>query len=234
MKTQTLRKFVGLTLALCSFGLMAAPMTGVDKVQFKDNKVFAWRNGGIIEAVTEVALPFDILVQTNGAFTVKAGKKRQLEEGEILGRDGMLLKPDGSIVALMDHVTLNRGQVLHNEDGEAAAARDVIQLGDGMTLRPDRKIITPQGNASWLLDGELLKPEGGSLPARDTITMQGGRVMVQKDGSMLPLDPARSITMNDGTKVLGDGTVIGFLSDGRTKLAEGEVLVIEGVVVRRR
>lgn len=233
MKTQTLGKFVGLSL-IFSFGLMAAPMANIEKVQFRNNKVFAWQNGAVIEAVTEVALPFEILVETNGTFTVKGGKEWQLEEGEILGRDGMLLKPDGSIVALMDHVTMNRGQVLRSEDGEAAAARDVIQLGDGTILRPDRKMITPHGTASWLLDGELLQPEGGSLPARDTITMQGGRVMVQKDGSMLPLDPARSITMNDGTKVMGDGTVIGFLSGEQTKLAEGQVFVIEGVVVRRR
>ena len=226
-------KFAGLSLVV-SFSLIAAPMTGVEKVQFRDNKVFAWQNGAVLEVVKEVALPFDILVQTNGTFTVNGGKQRRLEEGEMLGRDGMLLKPDGSILAMMDHVTMNRGQVLRSEDGEAAAPRDVIQLGDGTTLRPDRKIISPQGNASWLLDGELLQPEGGTLPARDTITMQNGRVMVQKDGSMLVLDPTRSITMNDGTKVLGDGTVISFLTGDQTKLAEGQVFVIEGVVVHRR
>lgn len=219
---------------LCSFSLIAAPMVNVEKVQLRDRKVLAWQNGTVVEAVTEVALPFNILIQTNGTFAVRGGKERQLAEGEILGRDGMLLKPDGSIVAVMDHVTMNRGQVLRSEDGEAAAPRDVIQLGDGTTLRPDRKIISPQGSPSWLLDGELLQPEGGSLPARDTITMQGGRVMVQKDGSMLPLDPTRSITMNDGTKVLGDGTIISFQGERTTKLTEGQVFVIEGVVVRRR
>ena len=226
-------KFTGLGL-LVTFSLAAAPMVGVEKVQFRDNKVFAWQNGSVVEAITEVALPFDILVQTNGVFTVNGGRERRLSEGDILGRDGMLLKPDGSILAMMDHVTMNRGQVLRSEDGDAAAPRETMQLGDGTTLRPDRKIVTPQGNASWLLDGELLKPEGGSLRARDTITMQNGRVMVQKDGTMLVLDPARSITMNDGTKVMGDGTIISFLSGAQTKLAEGQVHVIEGVVVRRR
>jgi hypothetical protein len=38
--------------------------------------------------------------------------------------------------------------------------------------------------------------------------------------------------MNDGTKVFGDGTVI--MKDGTSrKLAEGEVLTVEGVVTRR-
>lgn len=226
-------KFTGLGL-LASFTLVGAPMTGVEKVQLTDSKVFAWRNGTVVQAKTEIALPFEILVQTNGTFTVNRGKVRRLEEGDILGNDGMLLKPDGSILPMMDHITMNRGQVLRSEDGDAASPRNSIQFKDGTTLQPDRKIISPQGTASWLADGELLTPEGGTLPARDTITMQNGRVMVQKDGTMLALDPARSITMNDGTKVLGDGTVIGFLTGTQTKLAEGQVHVIEGIVVHRR
>ena len=82
------------------------------------------------------------------------------------------------------------------------------------------------------MDGELFQFEGSALPARDTITMQDGRVMVQKDGTMLVVSPARSIMMNDGTKVLGDGTVIDF--NGRqTKLSKGQILVVEGVVRKR-
>lgn len=219
---------------LSSSGLFALePLTATEKIQFKENKVFVWSNGRAAEAQTEVALPFGILIQTNGTFTVKGGRIRALEDGDILGRDGMLLKPDGSIGPVMDHVTMNRGQILRAEDGEAAAARDVMQLGDGTTVRPDRKIIMPSGMASWLLDGELLQPEGGSLPAQDTITMQNGQVMVQKDGSMLVIGATRSIMMNEGTKVLGDGTIITSNGD-RTKLAEGQILPIEGVVTRRR
>jgi hypothetical protein len=82
------------------------------------------------------------------------------------------------------------------------------------------------------LDGELLRPQGGTIPAQDTITMQNGQVMVQKEGSMIVVGATRSMMMNDGTKVLGDGTVITF--NDRMKLTEGQVIPIEGVVVRRR
>jgi len=55
---------------------------------------------------------------------------------------------------------------------------------------------------------------------------------VQKDGSVLTLDPGRSIMMNDGTKVTSDGTVI--MSDGRTiSLAEGQIVTVEGVVRKK-
>jgi hypothetical protein len=38
--------------------------------------------------------------------------------------------------------------------------------------------------------------------------------------------------MNDGTKVLGDGTVIRF-SGEQSKLSEGQILIIEGVVRKK-
>jgi hypothetical protein len=108
-----------------------------------------------------------------------------------------------------------------------------MELGDGTIVSSDGKITPRDGTARKLLDGELLQPEGGVLPTRDTITMQDGQVRVQKNGSMVSVEPGRSIMMEDGTKVLGDGTIIRFNGD-RTTLAEGEIVVIEGVVVRKR
>jgi hypothetical protein len=233
MKTIILCKTTAFAL-LFAFGVTAAePITTAEKVQLRGNKVFAWLNGVPVAAQTKVALPFNILIETNGTFTVKGGRLRALEDGDILGRDGMLLKPDGTIAPVMDHVTMNRGQILRAEDGDAEAPRSVLQLGDGTVVQPDRKIITPSGSPSWVLDGELFQPQGGTLPARDTITMQNGQVMVQKDGSMLVVGSNRSIMMNDGTKVMGDGTIITF-NGGRLKLSEGQIFPIEGVVVRRR
>jgi ribosomal protein L21 len=54
-------------------------------------------------------------------------------------------------------------------------------------------------------------------------------VIVQKDGSQLTVASGRSITMNDGTKVMGDGTVIRFNGD-QTTVKEGQILALEGVV----
>jgi hypothetical protein len=217
----------------------AETITNAEKVQFKDRKVYAWLNGGRVEVTNKVELPFNILIETNGTFTVDDGRLRALQDGDVLGRDGMLLRPDGSITPVMDHITLNRGQVLR-ADGDAAEPQAALQLGDGTVIRPDRKVVTPTGMASWLQDGELLRPGGGTYPARDTITMRNGRVMVQKDGSMLTVEPNRNITMNDGTKVFADGTYILFNKARGTvsgepvqQLVEGQVLTLEGIVVRR-
>jgi hypothetical protein len=231
----TIRKFTPLVLMfLSSFSAFSAPVGAIEKVQFKDGQVLAWPGGLVLEAPNEITLPFDIVIQTNGTFTVKSGRTRLLQDGEVLGADGMLIKPDGSIAPVMDHVTLNRGHVVVLKDGEPIEARGALQLGDGTVVSPDRKITPRAGLPRWLMDGELFQLEGSALPARDTVTVQNGRVMVQKDGSMLALDPARSITMNDGTKVLGDGTIIKFLSGERSTVSEGEVLIIDGVITRPR
>ena len=145
----------------------------------------------------------------------------------------MLTKPDGSITPVMDHVSLNRGRVVVSKDGDATELREVLQLGDGTTISLDGKITPRVGSARMLLDGELFRLEGGTLPARDTVTMQNGRVVVQKDGSQLVVEPERSITMNDGTKVLGDGTIIKPNGD-RLTLSEGQIVTLQGVVTRPR
>jgi hypothetical protein len=164
---------------------------------------------------------------------VNRGKVRALEDGDILGSDGMLLKSNGSITPVIDHVTLNRGHLIVVKDGEAAEPDELVQLGNGTTIAPDWKIASPNGTSRRILDGEYFQLNGNAFPTRDTITMQNGRVMVQKNGSMLPVPPTRSMMMNDGTKVLGDGTVISFNGD-RTALNEGEILLVQGVYVRPR
>jgi hypothetical protein len=225
-------KFTLTAFVLVGCGALVARSAEVEKVQFNNKRILAWQGGLIVEPTNEVALPFEIVVQTNGAFTVKAGKVRQLNEGDILDKEGMLLGADGSIKPVLDHVSSDRGRIVVVKDGETVPVRGTMTLGDGTIVSEDRKITSPAGSYRWLMDGELFRTEGKALPTRDTVTLQDGRVKVQKDGALLAIDPARSIMMNDGTKVLGDGTVIRF--DGeRLILNEGEVLVIEGVVRKK-
>ena len=79
---------------------------------------------------------------------------------------------------------------------------------------------------------EAIAPDGTPIPALDTISLQHGKVVVQKEGTRLMIQPGRSIMMNEGTKVFGDGRVVS--KDGTiTNLAEGQILIIEGVVKLR-
>jgi hypothetical protein len=235
MKTITACILTGLGLfgPLFPHPLLAAALTTpVERVQLMDHRILIWQDGQILMPTHEVAMPFGIIVQTNGVFTVAGGKQRTLQEGDILGRDGMLTKPDGTIAPVMDHVSMNRGRVLVVKDGDASVLTGVMKLGDGSTVLPDGTIVLPNGAPRKLLDGEL-RVASGALPTRDTITMQGGKVKVQKDGAMLTVDPGRSIMMNDGSKVISDGRVIKFNGE-QSMLKEGQILTIDGVVVRSR
>ena len=205
----------------------------IERVQFKDGNVHVWPGPQVLTAPDQATLHFSIIVQTNGSFTVNGGKARQLQEGEILSADGMLTKPDGSITAVMDHATLNRGRVMVMKDGDVSELTSILRLGNGTSISPDGKITPGTGSPRRLLDGELFRLEGGSLPARDSVTMQSGRVSVQKDGSKLNVEPGRSIIMNDGTKVFGDGTVVKFNGE-RIVLTDGQTLALDGVVTRPR
>lgn len=227
------------TLALTCLGLLlnfscleAAPSVGVDQVQLKDGKVLVQRNGVSTPASDKVELPFDIVVLTNATYTVKGGKARTLHEREILRPDGTLTKPDGSTMTVLDVVTMNRGHVLVFKDGASSELGAVLKLADGSTVTPAGDFTPAGGSPRRLLDGEIIRLEGGALPARDSITLLKGRVQVQKDGSTLTVNSRSSIMMNDGTKVLGDGTVIKPNGE-RTTLHEGEIILLEGVVRKK-
>jgi hypothetical protein len=54
---------------------------------------------------------------------------------------------------------------------------------------------------------------------------------VQKDGALIPV--SSSIMMNDGTKVMANGTMISFDGKKTTRLKEGETVTLPGAVLRR-
>ena len=230
-----LMKFIvpGLALVCSAVVSLAATAPAFDKVQLVGGKVVTWPGAKELLAPNEAALPFEVIVQTNGSFTVQGGKSRTLREGESITKEGTLNKPDGTVQPVVNHVTLARGQVLLVQDGEAAPAREPVKISDGTIVYPDGKVAPATGSPRRLLDGEVFQLKGGALPARDTITLQGGQVKVQKDGSLLTVGAGRSIMMNDGTKVFGDGKFT-RANGQQGQLAEGQVLVIEGVVTRER
>lgn len=225
----------GAVWILC--GLAAAHGTdagpSVDSVTFRDGKMFMVLEGQTLPMTNEVVLPGDIKVQTNGLFKVKGGKERQFKEGQTLDAQGNLHGADGSLSPVVDHVTMNRGRLTVVRDGEPTIPGSVVTLGNGTRVQPDGTYITKGGRRSRLLDGQILKLEGGEIPAQDTVTLKDGQVTVQKDGSMLRVEKDRSLMMSDGTRVFGDGTVIS--NDGKkVTLTEGQVLILPGAKSLRR
>lgn len=211
----------------------AEELRKVDQVRIADGDLIAVAGGETFTPTNSVVMPFGIKVMTNLTYTVNAGRERKLLEGQILDKDGMLQSPDGSLMPVMDHVTQTGGRVMAFKDGVMTPVTGEMQLANGSRVLADGTFVRKSGERLRLMDGQLIKIEGASLSATDTAMLKDGRVVVQKDGSSIPikLRPTQSMMMSDGTKVLGDGTVIG--KDGRTsKLAEGEIFRIEGV--RRR
>jgi hypothetical protein len=212
---------------------LPAASNAIDKVQFKGGNVILQPGGGVLMAPREVSFPSSIVIKTNGTYTVGGGRTRTLQEGETLGSDGMLLKPDGTTAPVVDHVTYQRGRVLLFKDGVASEPRQSVTLADGTNISPDGKVTPRTGSPRRLLDGEIFQLSGTALPARDTVTMQNGRVQVQKDGSSLTVEPGRSVMMNDGTKIFGDGRIV--KSNGtESKVTEGQIHTLDGVVTRPR
>jgi hypothetical protein len=205
----------------------------VDRVLVKDGKVVAVQAGKTVELEKEIALPGEIKVMTNAVFTVRGGRERPLKEGQVLGADGMLTSPDGSVVPVFDHLAMKNGRPLLTRDGDTAALAAETALGDGSRVTPDGFHLHKDGRRLRLLDGQLLRLDGSAIAARDTVMFKDGQVIVQKDGSLLRVTRGTSLMMNDGTKVFGDGTLV--TRDGTKKaLVEGEILPLEGVVVHRK
>ena len=179
----------------------------------------------------EISLPQEIKVMTNGTFQVKAGKERKLLEGQVLGADGILTSPDGSVEPVADHVEIKRGRAILVRDGESGPVTGEYVLGNGSRVTGNAYLVRPNGARVQLLDGQIFRLEGEAIPALDTVTLTDGKVRVQKDGSQFGVPANRSLMMNDGTKVFGDGKVV--MRDGTVKqLNEGQILEVQGVVRR--
>jgi hypothetical protein len=231
-----MKKLFGCCVFLVCFVLVstrAEEVRGVERVQLLERRVIMLPGGRALTETNTVVMPFNIVVKADGTFTVNGGTARALQEGDLLGSDGKLLKANGTLMPVFDHVTLNRGRVTVVKDGQASELSDVMRLGDGTTITADGKIMSPGASERRLQDGESFQLNGKTLAAQDTISKQKGRVVVQKDGSTLTLDPTRSLMMNDGTKVFGDGTIV-FANGERTTLSEGQIYIIKGVTVQPR
>lgn len=100
-------------------------------MSFTKGALVAVIDGKSITLTNEVSLPKNIVVGTNGMFTVAGGKKRALTEGQVLNRDGRLTSPDGSVVPVEDHLTSQAGKIRLVLDGQPQPLTTMKQLSDG-------------------------------------------------------------------------------------------------------
>ena len=204
-----------------------------ESATFKGVKVLVPKAGQMVAATRDVSFPGEILIKTNGVFTVNKGKSRQLREGQTIDAQGMLTSPDGSVVPVFDHLVLKKGRVQIVKDGESKALPGEFALPDGARVSPDGSLRGRDGRLQRMLDGQLLRLDGSTVAVTDTISYAGGKVILFKDGGRVELRRGQVIAMSDGTRVSGDGTIV---RPGGTKvtLKEGETIKIPGVIAPRR
>ena len=217
---------------ICAPGLQARGSDAPDGATVKDNQIYAMY-GDRLEALTDnLKLPFDVLVNTNGYFTVGNGKERKLQEGEVIRSDGWMVEPNGSTQPVFDHIAMIKGMVYVVRDGTATLLEGPMLFPNNMSIINSNGVGAnlPSGNLR-LVDGQLFRMDGTPFPGKDSISLKNGHVVVQRDGSLLPpVMPGRYMGLNNGTKVFADGTVQN--QDGTTafQLREGQTILVPGAI----
>jgi hypothetical protein len=220
-------------VTLLTSSAIAQQTKTVASVTFKEGQVLVPENGNVVAPTNDVSLPGDILVKTNGGFTVKKGKQRQLLEGQTITADGLITSPDGSVMPVFDHLVSRGGQVYLVKDGDSLPISREFTLPDSSRVAADGTIMGRDGRLRRMLDGQIFKLDGTGLPATDTASLQNGKVVLFKDGGHVELRRGQWMAMSDNTRVNGDGYLI--RPDGtRITLKEGEIVKLPGVIAPRR
>lgn len=219
---------VWLAMLVVGLALTLPAVAEVQSVFCKEGKIWVVADGGTSEISSEIKMPHEVLVTTNGVFTVNKGKERKLLEGQRINADGSLMSSDGSIRPVYDHIAVKGSKVFVVRDGEASLLSAPMNLPNGAVLNADSTMIKPGGMQVRLVDGQLFKLDGTPIPAKDTISLQSGKVVLQRDGSLMTLLPIQVTEMSDGTRVTGTGMVTH--RDGRkVQLTEGQIITVNGV-----
>lgn len=209
--------------------LTDARTSNVRTVVARDGITMIDRGGSVVPLRYNIQLAKSIHVMTNATFVVGGGSPRQLEDGETLRSDGYLLEPDGHMKPVFDRqVKVRAGVVRIYQDGKSHVLKQPMILPSGIRVETNGMLTMPDGSMHRLIEGQMLRLNGTVLPAKDTVTMRDDVVYVQKEGDQFKIPRQRSIMMNNGTKVYGDGHLV--RQNGKeTALTNGEVVVLPGV-----
>jgi hypothetical protein len=185
--------------------------------------------GGQREPLKEAfALPDGSKVQTNGVLVFAgAGGERKLAEGRKLTMDGFYLNGE-LLVPLADHLLAQAGRAVIYRDGQPSPVSGEVVLGNGTRVQDNVMVVRPNGQRFRMQDGQQFTLTGTPLPAFDHIMNVGGRVLIQKEGSIIQVEPRRTLVMNDGTRVTGAGE-IATRDDRKFTLTDGQRLTLPGI-----
>jgi hypothetical protein len=218
-----------LTAACLPYSLRAANPASSSE-QYVARKGLTWmvKQGVTNRLEKPVKLAATVQLETNAVFRVGQGKERTLREGQILLPDGFLLGTDGSLAPVFDHYVMKRGDFWVCRDGVESRVAVLVGLPSGDRIDPAGWIRRPNGSSTRLIDGELLSLSGQPLPSWDVVSKLDGHLRIQKEGALVAVPSGRSLMMNDGTKILTDGTLVSSSGTARA-LSMGEYVLLPGI-----
>jgi hypothetical protein len=215
-------------LAILPWVLQGQVLKNMDYLVMKGGQVQIVTNGQALRIDEEIVLTPALKITTNGVLRVGT-KEKMLREGQKLTLDGLWLANDGMLIQFEDHYMFRNGKLWFVQEGAFALVTHDVVFPNGTRLRTDGLVAT-SSRLFRLQDGQMLTLEGASLPALDYVMKKDGKIVLQKDGSILAFPPSRLIIMSDGTQVRGDGTIV--MQSGQTFVVEeGERLTLEGAAM---
>lgn len=199
---------------------------------------YVYNKGGQVFIVTnslshllekELALTPQLTVLTNAILKVSGAADRKLVEGRKLTLDGFWLGEDGLLSQFNEHYIMKDRVLFFVQEGVFNRVDREVIFPNGIRLRADATVLTPDGKVIRLQDGQGLSTAGKTLQAIDHVMFLGGKLVLQKDGSLIGL-PAGVMGMSDGTKISASG-LITTRSGAQFTLKEGQRMTLPGAAM---
>jgi hypothetical protein len=215
--------------------LVDTDLNPIEGVLMEGGQVFHIQ-AGIKTLITKpLQLSSGLEVRENGVVLLDARAVWNLEAGQLLGKDGTVLHPDGRVVYAEEHYLCRKGRIYHVLQGVDSLVDSEIVLPNGARIGVDNRMHLPSGKITYILDGQVLRRDGSELQAWDSVSIRNGKVVFYKDGSLLTLPSQSGTMMSEGTFVWGDGritrrTKASGWSQFTVALAEGMVMKLDGAI----
>jgi hypothetical protein len=234
MKTRTHLFFGAVAILLSTFSLRDASgaegLKTMDYVTVKGGDAYLVTNRESLLLEHPLTLTSELKVLTNGVVKITGDGEVKLAEGSKVTLDGFWLEPDGMLVIFKPHYQMKDRTLFLVKDGVFTKVDQDINLPNGTVLRTDGSIATPDGRLIRLQDGQMLSLSGQPIPALDQVMMVDGRLVLQKDGSIIPLPVGSNIGMSDNSIVYGTGVVIRPGGE-QIALQDGQRLTLPGAAM---
>ena len=212
--------------------LHAQALKSMDYVTLKDGGVYLVENNesALLEKALELTPQLTVL--TNGIIKITGDGEEELSEGRRVTSDGFWLNDDGTLVSFQPHYMMKDRGLYLVKSGVFKRVDQDVTFGNGTVLRTDGALLTPDGRLIRLQDGQMLTVTGQTIPALDQVMMIDGKLVLQKDGSIIPLPVRSTIGMSDGTTVTGNG-LITRPTGQQFMLDQGQRLTLDGAAMSR-